>query len=80
LQTDGSNPHGSFSALQKLGNFIGMTYGGGKNGYGNNFLKCLPRHFHNNSDSFNKTTEGGLSLYGKPYWKDKDGNLYGINL
>ncbi len=74
IATDGSNPRGHL-VLAKDGNFYGMTYGGGKNGYGTIFKMTSDGTF-TTIHSFNKTTEGGNS-YGS-LTEGKDGNLYGI--
>lgn len=72
--TDGSNPRGHL-VQAKDGNFYGITYGGGANGYGTIF-KMTPAGAFTVLRSLNKATDGG-NCYGS-LTEGKDGNLYGI--
>ncbi|MEX6687057.1 Ig-like domain-containing protein [Danxiaibacter flavus] len=72
--TDGANPKGHL-VQAKDGNFYGLTYGGGANGYGTIF-KITPAGAFTLLRSLNKTTDGGNS-YGS-LTEGKDGNLYGL--
>lgn len=72
--SDGSNPKGHL-VKAKDGNFYGITYGGGANGYGTIF-KITTGGVFTVLRSLNKATDGANS-YGS-LSEGKDGNLYGV--
>jgi len=74
FSADGSNPRGHL-VQAKDGNFYGITYGGGANGYGTIF-KMTPAGAFTVLRSLNKTTDGS-NCYGS-LTEGKDGNLYGM--
>jgi uncharacterized repeat protein (TIGR03803 family) len=74
ITTDGSNPRGQM--VQDLkGDFYGITYHGGKFGYGTIFRFRLPGTL-DTLKSFNGTTDGGVSL--GSIMIAKDSNIYGF--
>lgn len=72
--SDGAKPRGHM-VLASDGNFYGLTYNGGANGYGTVF-KMSPAGSFSVLKSFNGTTDGG-NCYGSLV-QGRDGNFYGM--